>query len=244
MRVSKISPLIFARIKLHEGRHKEGDAAKYGGDDEEIEIAREFLQRTAHQTGQHHAQSHEAGGEGVVRRGVLAARKLQEVDHVGGEAETVAELLQEHEGTNQREVFGLVIGEDDIERVGYRDARHHRPEPTLHATLAGGEDATENAAERQTHDAYRALHEAYLGRGKCQAAFLHAVEQEEGRYLGEKRLGQAVKQHERQGTDDAGLLEKADKGLYNVEGKIVCGARAFCQDFSAGQRRKMPGGKQ
>lgn len=227
MRVSKISPLILARIKLHEGRNKEGDAAKHGGDDEEIEVAREFLQRTTHQTGQHHAQRHEAGSKGVVRRGVLAARKLQQVDHIGCEAETVAELLQEHESPNQREVFGLIIGEDDIERIGNRDARHHWPQPTLHATLARGEDAAENAAKRQTHDAYRALHKADLGRGECQSAFLHAVEQEEGRYLGEKRLGQAVKQHERQGAYNVGLLEKTDEGLDDVKGKIVCGARAF-----------------
>ena len=93
MRVSKILPLIFARIKFYEGGHKEGNAAKHGGDDEEIKIAREFLQRAAHQTGEHHAQSHEAGGEGVVRRGVLAARELQQVNHIGGEAEAVAELL-------------------------------------------------------------------------------------------------------------------------------------------------------
>ena len=106
MRVSKISPLIFARIKLHEGRNKEGDAAKHGGDDEEIEVAREFLQHAAHQAGQHHAQGHEAGGKGVVRRGVLAACKLQQVDHIGCEAEAVAELLQKHECAYQREVFG------------------------------------------------------------------------------------------------------------------------------------------
>ena len=179
-----------------------------------------------------------------MRRGVFAARELQQVNHIGGEAEAVAELLQKHECAYQREVFGLVIGEDDVECVGDGDARHHRPEPTLHAALAGCEDAAEDAAEREPHDAYRALHEAYLGRGERQAAALHAVEQEEGRYLGEECFRQAIKQHERQGTADAGLSEKADEGLNDVEGEVALGARAFCPYFRAGQRCQMPGGKQ
>ena len=63
---SKRAPSILACIKLHERGHKEGDAAKDGGDDKEVEVTRDFLQHTAHQAGQHHAQGHEARAESVV----------------------------------------------------------------------------------------------------------------------------------------------------------------------------------
>ena len=63
-------------------------------------LADELLQPSGHHARQHHSQGHEARADGVVGRAVLALREVDEVEHVGREAKSVAKLLDEDAGVD------------------------------------------------------------------------------------------------------------------------------------------------
>ena len=96
--------LLFFLAKLRVDLDEEADdkrcRAAEDRPEEEVAVADELLQPSGHHARQHHSQGHEARADGVVGRAVLALREIDEVEHVGREAKSVAKLLDEDAGVD------------------------------------------------------------------------------------------------------------------------------------------------
>lgn len=184
-----------ARIDAQEGRDDEGEGAGCHDDDEEVAIAHQLLQGAGKEAGNHHRQRHERRAEGIVRGLVFALAVIDKVEHVGGEAEAIAKLLDEDADVDHQQIGGQAIAHVDIDHVGQGDGAHHGPKPIFQSLLRHG-NAAENAAERESDDTHRALHEAVFLRRESQSARRMTVHEEEGGHLGEQALGHAVEEHE------------------------------------------------
>ena len=70
-----------------------------------------FLDPTRGHPRQHHPQRHEAGADRVVRGLIFPPRDVHHIQHVGGESETVTELLNRHRRTDPQGIGWLRHGE-------------------------------------------------------------------------------------------------------------------------------------
>ena len=94
-----------------------------------MRITKLLLQPAAPHSGQHHAQRHEAGADGVMRRLMLAARDVNHVEKKRGGTEAVAELFDGDARANCKQISRLRIREPDENRVRQVNRQQHRPEP-------------------------------------------------------------------------------------------------------------------
>ena len=138
-------------------------------------------------------------------------REIDEVKHIGREAETIAELLEEHAEVDDEQRRRNGGGQIDIDDVRQRDAEHHGPQPALQ-TMARDTPAAEQAADGESYDAHGAIDEAHRLGGERQAARLSRVEKEGIGYLHQLTFGEAEKQHEEQGRNDMRLREEGLQG--------------------------------
>ena len=84
------------RLDLNdEGDGDRGGTAQYHHP-EEAGIAEPFLEIPGHHAWQHHAQGHESRAEGIVRCLEFTLGEIYQIEHVGSEAEAVAELFHKH----------------------------------------------------------------------------------------------------------------------------------------------------
>ena len=90
-----LSLLPVCRVNLPVCKHRDhngGGTAEYY-DPEEVDVTDCFLKITCKHARNHHAQCHEGGADGVVRRLEFPFGKVHHVEHIGRESESVAELL-------------------------------------------------------------------------------------------------------------------------------------------------------
>ena len=90
---------------------------------------------------------------------VSTSAVINQVEHVCGEAESVAELFDEYAGTDDGEAWGQGIAEIDVDGVGEGDGADHWPKPVLQA-VSPNADAAQNPAQGQPDDADGALYKA------------------------------------------------------------------------------------
>ena len=214
------------------GGDEEGGEGAGHDPEEEVAVADGFLDVAGDHAGEHHAEGHEGGADGVVGGLVGTVGEVDEEEHVGGEAEAVAELFDEDAGIDEEEAGRGGVAEEDIDGIGHRDGEDHGPEPVAEA-LTGDGDAAEDAAQGETNDAGGALGKANLGGGHGESAFANGIDQEGDAHLGQLGLGQAVEEHEEEGREDAflgkegaeGEEEFADKGAGgDMDGGMIgCG---------------------
>ena len=128
------------------GRWKAGNGRQHHPFKKEP-VAEVFLQPAAPHAGKHHAQRHETGADGVVRGSMLPARDVNHVKHIGGEPESVAELLHRHTRANDPQTLRLGVGEINENRIRQMDRQQHRPEPALQAVPRNDQSAEQSAAQ-------------------------------------------------------------------------------------------------
>lgn len=83
-------------INPDEVGHSDGGSAADHGPDKEVLVTDRLLNPSGCHAGEHHAESHETGADTVMSRAVTSFREIDEIEHVGCEAETVAELFDKH----------------------------------------------------------------------------------------------------------------------------------------------------
>ena len=88
--------LTILRIHLHGHGHKDSHKAADHYEDEEACIAHSLLQISCNHPREHHAQGHEGRTQRIMCRLELALREEDEVEHIGCEAEAIAELVESH----------------------------------------------------------------------------------------------------------------------------------------------------
>ena len=138
--------------------------------------------------------------------------EVDQIEHVGGESESVAELFDEDAAVDDPQVGRKRVAHVHVHDVGQGDGPYHRPEPAPEAMARHG-DASQNPSEGQSDDAERALRESDLCGGHAQPPFFYGVEQEGDSHFGQLRFGQAVKQHEKDGCQCLFLAEERHDGL-------------------------------
>ena len=202
------------------------------------------MQPACEKAGQHHAQGHETCAEGVVAGFGRALGKVEQEHHVGGEAEAVAELLEEDAGVDAPQILRLEIGQIDVHEVGNGNRKNHRPLPTPEAVARNG-DAAQDAAQKEADDANRALHEANFGRGQSQTALLNRVYQEELADGRQEGFGETIQEHKEEGGNDAWLLEERHEcsphGRKGISERLARSMRCVCG--RTGQGAQMIGGE-
>ena len=211
-------------VKRNE-RHgrKAGDRADHHPH-EKMFVADQLLQPAAPHAGDHHPERHGAGAEGVVNGLVFAAGDVDAVQHVGGEPEAVAELLDADRGGDHPQIVGLHHREEQERRVRQMNDQRHRPEPAFQSMLRGDEPA-DDAADGEHDHADGAVDEADLAGGEGQAPLLARVDQERRRELDQLRLRQPIEQQEREQRQDARLAEELDERFEETAERIRRGRR-------------------
>ena len=94
-------------------------------------VADQFLDIARDHAGEHHAEGHESGANGVV--GGLLRAFTEEHHEVGegGEAETVAELFDSDTGRNEPHGGWMGKCQIDVDEVGKVHGGGHPPNPVL-----------------------------------------------------------------------------------------------------------------
>ena len=180
-----------------------GLGGKEAGEEEEVPVADEFLYPAGHHAGEHHAECHEAGAEGVVGSLLLACAEEHHEVGEDGETKAVAQLLDGDAGGNHRFAFGMGVCQIEVDKVREIHGADHLPQAPPQAA-PGNEDAAQDAARREGNDPYGAINEPHGGSIQSQAAGGRGIQQERRGDFDQLRLGKAIEQDERQGRDDAG----------------------------------------
>lgn len=74
-------------------------------------VSQVLLQPSGSHSRNHHAKCHKSGTDGIVCRLVFAVGKVNEVEHVGCESETVSELFDEDANVDKQQGIRLCIAE-------------------------------------------------------------------------------------------------------------------------------------
>ena len=82
-------------VYLDEGRDGEGDEAAEHDPPEEMEVAQVVCHPAGNHAWNHHAQGLHGGADAEDGGAALTLREIDEVEHIGCEAEAVAELFDE-----------------------------------------------------------------------------------------------------------------------------------------------------
>ena len=102
IRTTKVIILFFSVFRIYFPICKDrDDYGCYATDDnhpEEIDVTNCFLDITCKHAGNHHAQCHEGGADGIVRGFEFTFGEVHHIEHVGCETEAVAELLNGNGG--------------------------------------------------------------------------------------------------------------------------------------------------
>ena len=124
---------------------KTGDCAEHDPR-EEKRVTDLFLNPAGDGTGQHHAECHEAGAEGIVGSLVRPGTELYHKEGEGCETEPVAELLDGHAGGDEGDVRRGEEGQVEVDEVGDVHGADHTPEP-MRQSLASDGYAAQDAAQ-------------------------------------------------------------------------------------------------
>ena len=143
------------------GGKEAGEGGKHDPE-EEVPVADEFLYPARHHAGEHHAECHEAGTEGVVGCLLLACAEEHHEVGEGGETKAVAQLLDGDAGGNYRFAFGMGVCQIEVDKVREIHGADHLPQ-ALPQSAPGNEDTAQDAARRESNDPYGAINESHGG---------------------------------------------------------------------------------
>ena len=114
-----------------------------------------------------------------MRRLVRAFRHHNHVDHISGEAEAVAELLDREHRTDHEQARGLRDRQIHEYNIGQIHRGDHGPQETFQ-TIAGNNEAAQNAAQGQRDYSNRPINNPHLLRREPKPANRPTIE-EKGR---------------------------------------------------------------
>lgn len=98
-------------MNLQQSRDSECGDATYHNPNKKVVVSQVLLQPSGSHSRNHHAKCHKSGTDGIVCRLVLAVGKVNEVEHVGCESETVSELFDEDANVDKQQGIRLCIAE-------------------------------------------------------------------------------------------------------------------------------------
>lgn len=156
---------------LDEGGNGNRDDAASHHPPEEVDITHRFLEPSGSHAGKHHAESHEAGAYRIVGRAERAFTKVDEIEHIGREAESVTKLLDKYTGIDRKHIGRLHNGQITECAACERDAPRHRPNPLLEAAV-GCHEAADDASECKSDNAYGAVDKSHLRSGEAKSSRL------------------------------------------------------------------------
>lgn len=80
-------------------------------------VSQVFLQPSGSHSRNHHAKCHKSGTDGIVCRLVFAVGKVNEVEHIGRESETVSKLFNENTNIDKQQGVRLYMAEVYINKI-------------------------------------------------------------------------------------------------------------------------------
>lgn len=104
-------------MNLQQSRDSECGDATYHNPNKKVVVSQVLLQPSGSHSRNHHAKRHKSGTDGIVCRLVLAVGKVNEVEHVGCESETVSELFDEDANVDKQQGIRLCIAEVYINKI-------------------------------------------------------------------------------------------------------------------------------
>ena len=191
----------------------DGEGGEAGCHDhpEETGVAEPFLKVAGDHAGKHHAEGHEGGADGIVGSLEFAFGEMHHVEHVGGETEAIAELLDEDAEADDKDTVRLEHAQIDECQAREGHAESHRPKRPLQAQ-AGSGDASDDAAYGERGDTYSPVDNAHIFRGEAQAADVLWIKQEGIHHLQEKGFRKTIQEHEKDGNPYMSFLEEGGEG--------------------------------
>ncbi len=191
---------------------------------EEAGVAQRLLQIAGKHARYHHAERHEGGADGIVRGLELAFGEVHHVEHIGGEAEAIAELVEGNGGGDEPQAGGLRDGEVDECQAGQGQGACHQTDGTFQSD-AGGIQSAQDAAHGEGDDTDGAIDQSHFGSAQRQSACLLRSYEERGAHLQQEGFGQAVEQHEGDGKPYARLGEVGAEGASELVQDGACACR-------------------
>jgi hypothetical protein len=184
---------------------------------EVVHVAEPLLQVAGHQAGDHHAQPHQAGAEGIVGGGVLArCQLLHQVDHEAHRAEAVEEFFDRHAGADHHQVGRLVHRHQQERHVRDVDGAAQQEQRGLQAAL-GDEQAAQQRTDQHRHQSIRAVYNAQLLVRQPQAALGHRIDHEERADLFQQADREAEQEREADHQPHVALLEERGERILQDE---------------------------
>src|SRR5260370_41021239 len=114
--LSRLLPKLLVHLEQH-GQCKAGPG-RAEHPTEEVLVTHNVGDPTAPHSRDHHPQGHEAGADGVMRRLVGAVGKIEQVEHEGGEAKAVTQLLNGNSAAGDQKILRLGEGKKNESHVG------------------------------------------------------------------------------------------------------------------------------
>ena len=142
-------------------------------------------------------------------------READQIERISCEAQSVANLLDEDAGSDERKALCSDYAQIDIDDIGQGDAKHQRPQH-LPKPILRDKPSADDAASKQPDDSQRAIYKAVLHIGQCQSAFLYRALQEEWHNFSQQAFRQTEKQDEEQSCNEIGFGEEDTKGQLEI----------------------------
>ena len=105
-------------MNLQQSRDSECGDATYHNPNKKVVVSQVLLQPSGSHSRNHHAKRHKSGTDGIVCRLVLAVGKVNEVEHVGCESETVSELFDEDANVDKK-IISQILNNYDRETTNF-----------------------------------------------------------------------------------------------------------------------------
>ena len=116
-----------ARVYLDQTGNGDSEEATDHDDNEEIDVSYGIFEPSGYHARQHHTECHESGADGVMCGFALALAEVEHIEHVGGEAKSVSELLDEDTGADNEKIGRLCDTEEYVNEVRDCNSPDHRP---------------------------------------------------------------------------------------------------------------------
>ena len=157
-----------------------------------------MYQWAGHQAPHQQGESHE-------RLAALAVVGELQVGQVGGEAQSVGQLVYQYAGAHQQQVLGLPVAEGNINHARYQHAERHGHQAMVESETTDSLPAQETA-KGQGHDTHDTHHEAKLLGRQAHTAIAEGVYQEQDAHLAHHSLRKGVEKQEEHAAVPAALF--------------------------------------
>ena len=132
---------------------------------------------------------------------------VKHVEHVAGEAESVAELLDDDAAPDEPERLRLPVRERDVDKIRKVQKPNHLPQPRAQ-TVAGNEPSGDDASRKHGDDTESAVQQAEDAIIHSEPAAFCRIFKKERRNYADLNFSEAEKQKEKEQKRDAFFFEK------------------------------------